>query len=176
VQLRGVPPGAAVESLRPAGDRDRLCKKKRLVPTDLGAIPQNGKERLMSANSGPGYKKYPDHRIATELAAERVRVTLEGQVIADTRHAIKLQESNFPAVYYIPRRDVKMERLVRTSHQSHCPFKGDAAYFSLKDGAENAVWTYEQPYDEVNVIKERLAFYPDKVQIAVEGEKAGVKR
>jgi uncharacterized protein (DUF427 family) len=71
---------------------------------------------------------------------------------------------------------VKMERLIRTSHQSHCPFKGDAAYFSLKDGAENAVWTYEQPYDEVNVIKERLAFYPDKVQIAVEGEKAGDKR
>ena len=130
----------------------------------------------MSANSGPGYKKYPDHRITTEPAPERVRVTLKGQVIADTSHAIKLQESDFPAVYYIPRRDVKMERLVRTSHQSNCPFKGQASYYSLKDGAENAVWSYEQPYDEVSVIKERLAFYPDKVQIAVEGEKAGEQR
>ena len=68
----------------------------------------------------------------------------------------------------IPRKDVKMDRLVRTAHSTHCPFKGDAAYFSLRDGPENAVWSYEQPYDEVNVIKERLAFYPDKVEIAVQ--------
>jgi uncharacterized protein (DUF427 family) len=130
----------------------------------------------MSANSGPGYKQHPDHRITTELAPERVRVTLKGEVIADTHHAIRLKESAYPVVYYIPRKDVKMARLVRSSHQTHCPFKGQASYYSLQDGAENAVWSYERPYDEVNVIKERLAFYPDKVQIAVEEEKAGEKR
>ena len=117
----------------------------------------------MSANSGPGYKKYPTHRITTKPAGVRVQVKLDGEVIADTRDAIKLEESDHPAVYYIPRKDVKMDRLVRSKHQTVCPFKGTASYYSLKDGAENAVWTYEKPYDEVRVIKERLAFYPDKV-------------
>src|SRR5258708_5792409 len=117
----------------------------------------------MSANSGPGYKKYPDHRITTEPAGVRVKVTFKGELIADSRDAIKLEEGDYPAVYYIPRKDVKMDRLVRTGHQTYCPFKGQASYYSLKDGPENAVWTYEQPYDETSVIKERLAFYPDKV-------------
>jgi hypothetical protein len=70
-----------------------------------------------------------------------------------------------PVVYYFPRKDVKMERLVRTEHQTYCPFKGQASYYSMKDGPENAVWTYEQPYDEMLAIKEHLAFYPDKVEI-----------
>jgi len=117
----------------------------------------------MKANSGPGYKKYPDHRIATKPAPVRVRVKLDGEVIADTRDAIRLEEGDYPAVYYIPRKDVKTDRLVRSKHQTVCPFKGTASYYSLKNGAENAVWTYETPYDEVSVIKERLAFYPDKV-------------
>ena len=117
----------------------------------------------MSTNSGPGYKKYPDHRITTNPAGVRVRVKLDGEVIADTRDAIRLEEGDYPAVYYIPRKDVKMDRLVRSKHQSVCPFKGTASYYSLKNGAENAVWTYETPYDEVSVIKERLAFYPEKV-------------
>ena len=117
----------------------------------------------MSTNSGPGYKKYPDHRITTKPAGVRVRVKLDGEVIADTRDAIKLEEGDYPAVYYIPRKDVMMDRLVRSKHQTVCPFKGTASYYSFKNGAENAVWTYETPYDEVSVIKERLAFYPDKV-------------
>lgn len=130
----------------------------------------------MSANSGPGYEQRPDHRITTEPAGVRVKVTLKGELIADSRDAIRLKEGSYPPVYYIPREDAKMDRLVRTSHHTYCPFKGEASYYSLKDGAENAVWSYEQPYDEVSVIKERLAFYPDKVQIAVDGEKAGAQR
>jgi uncharacterized protein (DUF427 family) len=114
-------------------------------------------------NPAPGYKKNPDHRIVTKPAKERVRVTFNGEVIADTREAIKLEEGSYPPVYYIPRKDVKMERLTPTAHQTYCPFKGHASYFSLVNGAENAVWSYEQPYDEMSVIRERLAFYPDKV-------------
>ena len=119
-----------------------------------------------TGNSAPGYKKYPDHRIETKPAKERVRVTFNGEVIADTRDAVRMEEGNYPAVFYFPRKDVKMERLMRSSHRTHCPFKGDAAYFSLVNGPENAVWSYEQPYDEMSVIKERLAFYPDKVDIS----------
>ena len=117
----------------------------------------------MGANSGPGWKKYPSHRIRVQPAGARVQVKVKGEIIADTKDAVRLQEDGYPAVYYIPRKDVKMERLVRSSHQSSCPFKGEASYYSLKGGAENAVWTYETPYDEMLAIKEMVAFYPDKV-------------
>ena len=115
-------------------------------------------------NPAPGFKKYPEHRIETRPAGVRVRVTFRGEVIADSRDAILLEESKYPPVYYLPRKDVKMDRLARSSHRTHCPFKGDASYFSLVDGPANAVWSYEQPYDEMSVIKDRLAFYPDKVE------------
>ena len=126
----------------------------------------------MSANSGPGWKKYPKHRITIKPAGVRVQIEFEGELIADTRDAIRLEETHVghvvaPVVYYIPRKDVKMERLVRTSHQTSCPFKGEASYYSLKEGPENAVWTYEQPYDEMTAIRELLAFYPDKVDTIV---------
>jgi uncharacterized protein (DUF427 family) len=121
-------------------------------------------------SSAPGFKKYPDHSITTEPAAARVQVKFNGEVIADTTHAIAMREGMGSGkstvasiVYYIPRQDVKMDRLVRTPHHSHCPFKGDASYFSLANGPENAVWSYEQPYDEMAAIKDLLAFYPDKV-------------
>jgi uncharacterized protein (DUF427 family) len=125
----------------------------------------------MSANSGPGWKQYPEHRIATQPAGVRVRVTLKGEVIADTRDAVEMRETMegsvlAPVVYYVPRKDVRMERLERTSHTTYCPFKGKASYFSLANGPENAVWSYEEPYDELAQIRELLAFYPDKVQIA----------
>jgi uncharacterized protein (DUF427 family) len=92
-------------------------------------------------------------------------VTFNGDVIADTTDAIRLREADYPPVYYVPRRDVRMDRLIRTEHHTYCPFKGDASYFTLSSGrtAENAVWSYEKPYDEVIAIKDHLAFYPDRV-------------
>jgi len=127
-----------------------------------------------TGNPAPGYKKYPNHRITAKPAAARVQVTFNGEVIADSREAIELHEPHVghvvsPVVYYIPRKDVKMDRLERTSHTTHCPFKGDASYFSLKNGPENAVWSYERPYDELLAIKDGLAFYPDKLSIKAEG-------
>ena len=120
------------------------------------------------SNSAPGYAKYPDHRIATKPTGVRVRVLCKGEVIADTRNAIEFEEAMggstvAPTVYYFPRKDVEMERLARSSHQTYCPFKGQATHYSLENGPENVVWSYEQPYDEMIAIKELLAFYPDKV-------------
>jgi uncharacterized protein (DUF427 family) len=117
----------------------------------------------MGANSAPGWKRFPRHRITARPAGVRVRVTVKGEVIADTRDAVRLDEDGYHSVYYIPRRDVKMERLARSDHRSACPFKGEASYYSLLDGPENAVWSYEQPYDEMAAIKDLVAFYPDKV-------------
>lgn len=119
----------------------------------------------MTANSGPGYRKHPEHRVETKRAGVRVQVVFNGEVIADSENAITMEESGYAPVFYVPRRDVKMERLGRTTHRTHCPFKGDASYFTISNGrtSENAAWSYEQPFDEVSVIKEHLAFYPDRV-------------
>jgi uncharacterized protein (DUF427 family) len=119
----------------------------------------------MGTNSGPGYKRHPEHRVATKPAAARIQVVFNGEVIADSVDAIKLEETGHDPVYYLPRKDVKMDRLTRTIHLTHCPFKGDASYFTLSNRrtAENAVWSYEEPYDEVSVIKNLLAFYQNKV-------------
>jgi uncharacterized protein (DUF427 family) len=123
-------------------------------------------------NPAPGFKKYPQHRVETRPASVHVRVTYAGELIADTREAVELHETTgegkktvAPIVYYIPRKDVRMDRLVRSSHRTHCPFKGDASYFSVAGGPENAVWSYEAPYDEMLPIRQRLAFYPDKFEI-----------
>jgi len=117
----------------------------------------------MSANSAPGFTQHPDHRINTRRAGLRLQVRLNGELIADSRDAIELKEGSYPAVYYLPRKDVRMDQLVPSTHQTYCPFKGTASYFSLKNGAENAAWSYEAPYDQMSVIKDRLAFYPNRV-------------
>ena len=117
----------------------------------------------MSANPAPGFAKRPDHRIATAPAGRRMQVRLKGEVIADSADAVRMEEGSYPAVYYFPRKDVRMERFERTEHHTYCPFKGQASYYSLKGGPENAAWSYETPYDEMLAIRGMLAFYPDKV-------------
>ena len=107
--------------------------------------------------------------ITTRPAGVRVRVTFRGEAIADSRDAIALEEGSYPVVYYFPRRDVRMERLARTSHSTHCPFKGDASYYSILEGPANAVWSYEQPKQDMQSIKGLLAFYPDKVDAIAVG-------
>ncbi|KJK24831.1 hypothetical protein UB46_09140 [Burkholderiaceae bacterium 16] len=108
----------------------------------------------------------PDHPITIEANPSRVVVSIGGVVIADTREALTLQEASYPAVQYIPRKDVDMSRLARTGHATYCPYKGDCAYYSIPSGGErsvNAVWTYEAPYPAVAAIRDHLAFYPGRV-------------
>jgi len=110
----------------------------------------------------------PDHPITIKLSPKRVQVTFSGHLIADTRGALALKEANYPVVFYIPREDVETAVLARTAHTSHCPYKGDASYYTLsRDGqvVENAVWSYEDPYPAMEQIRGYLAFYPDKVAI-----------
>ena len=122
-------------------------------------------------NPAPGFKKYPKHKVATQPSARHVQVKLKGEVIADSRSALEMHETHegsvvAPVVYYLPRKDVRMDRLTRSSHETQCPFKGTASYYSVKNGPENAVWSYETPYDELLAIQELLAFYPDKLEIS----------
>src|SRR4051812_5011531 len=108
----------------------------------------------------------PDHPLTIHPNAKRVVVKVAGQVVADSRNALTLQEASYPAVQYIPRKDVNMSLLQRTQHHTYCPYKGDCAYYSIPSGGDrsvNAVWTYESPYPDVAAIKDCLAFYPSRV-------------
>jgi uncharacterized protein (DUF427 family) len=108
----------------------------------------------------------PDHPILIEKSRSRIVVTVGGQVIADTHDALTLLEASYPAVQYVPRRDVNMAALSRSQHTTFCPYKGEASYFSIAAGGErsvNAVWTYETPFEAMAQIKEYVAFYPDRI-------------
>jgi len=108
----------------------------------------------------------PDHPISVERSSSRVIVSVAGRVIADTHEALTLREAGYPAVQYIPRKDVDMTLLSPTDHATYCPYKGDATYFSIPLGGErsiNAVWSYETPFAAVAGIRDHLALYPDRV-------------
>ena len=107
----------------------------------------------------------PDHPITISPAEGKVRVTVAGRIIAESAQALRLEEKEYPPVYYLPRNDADISLLVRTSHYTYCPYKGDCTYYSIPTGgskSEYAVWTYEKPYEAVADIKEHL-IYPSRV-------------
>lgn len=109
-----------------------------------------------------------DHPITIARNPKKVRVSIDGFVIAETSRALTLREASYPPVQYIPRSDVQADLLTATDHHTYCPYKGDASYLTIRvDGKtlENAIWSYEQPYDAVKDIAGHLAFYPNKVTI-----------
>ena len=99
-------------------------------------------------------------------------VRVGDQVVADSRHALTLQESTYPAVQYIPMADVDQGVLRRTDTATYCPFKGDASYYSVQTRGgqmvEDVIWTYEKPYAAVAEIADHVAFYPDRAEVTVE--------
>jgi uncharacterized protein (DUF427 family) len=110
----------------------------------------------------------PDHPIAITANPRRVRVSTGGVVIAETTDALILKEATYPAVNYLPRKDANMTLLKRSDRVTHCPYKGDANYFSIvADGKTltDAIWSYENPFPAMAGIAGHLAFYPDKVTI-----------
>jgi uncharacterized protein (DUF427 family) len=113
----------------------------------------------------------PDHPITITANPKRVRVSAGGVVIADTTHALTLKEASYPAVQYVPRSDANMALLQRTERTTHCPYKGDASYYSVKspDGSTETdlIWTYERPYPSVAEIAGHVAFYPNRAEITV---------
>ena len=108
----------------------------------------------------------PDHPITIQPSLDRVEVKLAGQTIADSTRALTLREAHYAPVQYIPKAEVRMDLLTPSTHKTHCPYKGDASYFSIKVGdrtVKDAVWCYENPYPAVAEIAGHLAFYPDRV-------------
>jgi uncharacterized protein (DUF427 family) len=110
----------------------------------------------------------PDTPITLEPAKRRWRVYFNNHVIADTDEALILREGGLAPVVYFPRRDVAMEYFGRTGHHTRCPHKGEASYYTLTLGGhvlENVAWSYEDPLDAAGEIRERIAFYPDRVEV-----------
>lgn len=114
----------------------------------------------------PGHQKHPDHKVREQHLVDRMQVAVNGEIVGDSKDVIKVEEDGSPARYYFPRGDVKMDLLERSATTTRCPFKGEARYFNLRVGGkklDDAVWTYEDPYDEHVALTERVAFYADKI-------------
>ena len=106
------------------------------------------------------------HTITITANQHRVRVIHQGVTFADTHTGLTLSETGCSDVFYFPRADVNMARLIPSSHTTHCPFKGEASYFHLHtedETIENVVWSYEAPLEGVRQIAGYLAFYASRV-------------
>jgi uncharacterized protein (DUF427 family) len=113
------------------------------------------------------------YEIRFDAHPRRVRVEFNGTWIADSRRVLVLHETRHPPVFYFPPEDVRFDVLEKTSLRTHCPFKGDASYWTLRIGervAENAVWSYEEAIDDAEPIRRYLAFYPDRVHAIYDGD------
>ena len=124
--------------------------------------------------ASPAYARHPDHTIDVVPHEGCVTVRFGGAVVAETDRALELHEADYPVALYLPFEDCRAEHFEETRHTTHCPFKGDARYWTLRadpngggETAENAAWGYDEPFDQVAGIAGHVAFYPDRV--AIEG-------
>lgn len=112
------------------------------------------------------------HPITVEPTGKHVTVRVNGELVADTHDSLTLQESTYPAVQYLPLRDVVADRLRPSDTETYCPYKGEASYYSIVtaagDTVDDAIWTYQKPYPAVAQIAGHVAFYPNKADVTVE--------
>ncbi|CAN7210687.1 DUF427 domain-containing protein [Variovorax paradoxus] len=116
-------------------------------------------------SKSPGHQKWPDHQVREEPLRQPMEVEVEGMVVASSADVIRVVEDKSPVRYYFPRTDVRTDKLERSQTTTECPFKGTASYYSLNVGErqlDDAIWSYEDPYDEHQALKGRMAFYDEK--------------
>ena len=115
----------------------------------------------------------PYHRVDVLQSSRRVRVSVNGEVVAETERPRVLFETGLPPRYYIPPEDVHEEALVASERTTRCPYKGVASYYSVEAGGERVddlVWYYPDPIPETPKIRGLLCFFNEKVDLEVDGE------
>lgn len=118
------------------------------------------------SNPAPGYARRPEHVVAISPAGRRVTVRLGGEVIAESDRALLVEETGHDPVHYLPMSDIRANLFRPTATRTHCPFKGDASYWSVTAGgkdARDAAWSYDLPFDEAAALQGHIAFYPGRV-------------
>jgi uncharacterized protein (DUF427 family) len=116
-------------------------------------------------SKSPGHQRNPEHKVQETRLSQKVTAALDGKVIADSGDVIRVDEDGAPPRYYFPRSAVHVDKLDRTKTMTTCPFKGAASYYTITQGGrkfEDAIWSYEDPYDEHAALKDRVAFYDEK--------------
>ncbi len=112
------------------------------------------------------------HTVRTEPSDKLVRVTVGGELVAESRRALALHETHLRTRWYLPLEDVREGVLEPSDTTSHCPYKGDASYYSVRAGGDlhpDLVWTYRDPIADVREIAGLVCFYDEKVDLTVEG-------
>jgi uncharacterized protein (DUF427 family) len=120
------------------------------------------------ANQSPGFQRNPGKVITVEPYVGTVTVRAGDTIVASSRRAKVLSEPPYPPVLYIPFDDIDFNQLRKTQLSTHCPYKGDASYWSVvpaADAGKDAMWAYERPFDEMTEIRDHGAFYPNRVSI-----------
>ncbi len=119
------------------------------------------------AQKAPGFIKNPGRLLEVEPSPRRVRIRFNGEWVVDSTHVLLMREANHTPVYYFPMDDVRMDLFTATDHDSYCPYKGHASYWTLKQGdrvEENVMWSYRTPYEEMLVVTDYVAFYWDRME------------
>ena len=124
-------------------------------------------------NSAPGFQQHPNYEVLIEPSPARIRVLVGDTVLADSQKAVAVTETRHRPVWYLPREDVIENLLSATDTSTHCPFKGDASYWSVttEDGTlDDVMWSYLTPYDECLALQGYVSFYTDRVTLEIDGE------
>jgi uncharacterized protein (DUF427 family) len=115
----------------------------------------------------------PYHRVDVLESSRHVKVSVNGEVVAETDRPVVLFETGLPPRYYIPPEDVRKDVLVPSDRHTQCPYKGVASYHSVEVGGEtveNLVWHYPEPIAAAEKIRGNLSFFNEKVDLEVDGE------
>lgn len=127
------------------------------------------------AKPAPGFEKNPDHPLSVRPQRIHVVVRLGDEIVADAKNVLVVEEGDYPPRYYITTSDVRMDLLEPTDHQTYCPYKGDARYWTVRTAGhvlENGAWAYDDPYDETAGLAGHISFYTEKMDIHISGAKA----
>jgi uncharacterized protein (DUF427 family) len=143
---------------------DAVQRRHDLLQIDFGALD----EWLEEDEVQFGHPRDPYHRIDALSTSRHVRVSIGGEPVAESERAVVLFETGLPPRWYLPREDVRAE-LEPSDHRTTCAYKGHASHFSVA-GEEAIAWSYPEPEREVAPIKDRIAFYDERVELEVDGE------